>query len=158
MTDKPAKTGSFETLLVSLDGRLFGRLGRVAVGFVMIPALTWVRGTPGPDWALVAALLAVLFLIRLIPLVVRRLMPTSQAVRHTWAHRRQLAKRYDSYQWQKLFWIGTGLALYIAVSRTASPARLVVSSFCLLAGALGIARWRQNGSRALRAKPVRKET
>lgn len=135
----------FETLLVGLDAGLPARLFRVVVGFALSPALLWIRGDHESDWALVPFLLSVLLLFRLVPIFVRRLLPTSEAARRTWAARRQLAKRYDSYQWQKLFWIGVGLGLHIAVSGNPSPARLMVASFCLLAGGCGIVRWRAVG-------------
>jgi hypothetical protein len=62
--------------------------------------------------------------------------------RQVWAQRRQLAKRYDSYQWRKLFWIGCGLGQYILVSGDFQTPRILVCSVCLVTGALGQIRWR----------------
>jgi hypothetical protein len=63
-------------------------------------------------------------------------------VRAVWAERRQMAKRFDSYQWQKLLWIGIGLTLRLAWSDRRPAALLALAVACLGAGALGLATWR----------------
>ena len=73
-------------------------------------------GSDGSDWTLVPFLLLVLLLLRVVPAVVRKVVPFSAELREAWSVRRRTAKLYDSYQWRKLMWIGAGLALYVAVS------------------------------------------
>jgi predicted small integral membrane protein len=132
----------FEKLLVGVDTPPWDAVFRVVIGFTAIPMMSraW-RGDPS-DWALVPFLLGVLLLLRLIPAVVRKLLPFSARVREAWFQQRRVAKRYDSYQWKKLFWVGLGLASYILFSGQFLIVRIVVASICLLSGALGLARWR----------------
>src|SRR5262249_57794993 len=78
------------------------------------------------------------------PAAVRALLPFSDAVQGRWFELRQLAKRYDSYQWQKLFWFGLGMVVYLAVPgrRLLSQAIPVLAVVCIGAGAAGLATWR----------------
>jgi hypothetical protein len=115
----------------------------MTVGFLAVPLLLRFWGQDDPGWALVPFLFVILLMLRVIPAVVRRLVPFSDTARAIWAERRQMAKRYDSYQWQKLFWIGIGLALYTLLSYQFLTSRIVVSSICVLSGAFGLARWRK---------------
>jgi hypothetical protein len=131
-----------EPLLVSLDNSPWGPIYRMTIGFMTLPVLSRLWGQDDRGWALVPFLFVILLMLRVIPIVVRRLIPLSDTARAIWAERRQMAKRYDSYQWQKLFWIGIGLALYTVLSYQFSTSRIVVSSICLLVGAFGLARWR----------------
>jgi hypothetical protein len=139
--------GAVDKLLVVADSAVWGGLFRVAIGFVTIPAMLRVHGDTHSGWALVPFLLAVLLMLRVIPAALRRLLPFSDAVLQIWGERRQIAKRHDSYQWQKLLWIGTGLALYVVFSGQFFTARIAVASMCLLAGTAGFARWRAASSR-----------
>jgi hypothetical protein len=120
----------------------FETLYRLALGFFAVPLLSHTVGNQRADWALVPLLLAALLLLRIVPLLLRKLLPFARATQLVWAERRQLGKRYDSYQWQKLLWVGVGLALYMLQSGDTTATRLTVSSICLLTGALGLAWWR----------------
>lgn len=51
-------------------------------------------------------------MLRLVPAVLRRIFPFSSEAKDLWFQRRNLGKRYDSYQWQKLFWLGLGMLPY----------------------------------------------
>src|ERR1700722_6836352 len=102
-----------ERWLVRLEDRPWEGVYRVVIGFLTIPASSALLGAHGSGWSLTACFLAVLFTLRLGPAVLRKLVPFSGAVLAVWAKRRQIAKRYDSYQWKKLFWIGIGLTVYV---------------------------------------------
>jgi hypothetical protein len=85
--------------------------------------------------------MAVLVLLRVVPAVLRLALPFSGEAKQIWLERRFLAKRYDSYQWQKLFWIGLGLLLFAIAAGGASVAELVVTLACLVGGSLGLWIW-----------------
>ena len=74
-----------------------------------------------------------------------------------WWNRRQLAKRYDSYQWRKLFWIGAGMAIYMVAYRDFSFLRATVSGLCALAGAIGLVRWNVLRSLSQESKSIRQK-
>jgi hypothetical protein len=131
-----------ETLLVGLDEGAVGALFRAAIGFAISPAVAAVMGRAAGDWALVPGVAMIVILLRLVPLVIRRLVPFSSRAQEIWRNRRQTAKRYDSYQWQKLFWMGAGMALYSAVGDALRVPDMAVSAICVVAGGVGLARWR----------------
>ena len=146
-----APVGTIAKVLLNIDDGAFGALYRVAIGFATLPAMSILLRNDGSDWTVVPFLLSILLLLRIVPAVIRKLMPFSDAMREVWAVRRRTAKRYDSYQWRKLMWIGVGLVLYTAASGRFSPSQIVVCSTCLLAGMAGMMRWRSvapNGKRA----------
>lgn len=140
-TANAPKLGRTETILLNLDDGAFGAIYRVAIGFSILPAMSLLLGNNVSDWALIPFLLSTLLMLRLVPVLIRRVVPFSQPLRQIWAERRQMAKRYDSYQWRKLVWFAAGLALYIAISGQSSPFRMAFVSGCLLAGAAGAAMW-----------------
>jgi hypothetical protein len=140
--DAAAELGFLEKLIVSPVEGPAGAAFRVGIGFATIPAVRRLLGNYEPAWSLLPGLLTVLLLLRVVPVVIRKVIPFSQAVQIIWWNRRQLAKRYDSYQWRKLFWIGTGMATYTGISGDLSSARITISSLCILTGAIGLIRWR----------------
>jgi hypothetical protein len=141
-TASAPQIGAVERLLLAIDDDALGALYRVAIGFATLPAMSLLLGSDVSDWIVVPFLLSIFLLLRIVPAVIRKLVPFSDAVQEAWAVRRRLAKQYDSYQWRKLMWIGIGLALYTAVSGQFSVSRIVVCSACLLAGVVGMVRWR----------------
>src|SRR5271169_6612304 len=122
--------GTLEKLLVLLESSPWDAVYRLAIGFATVSVFSHVFGKDRSVWAFVAFLLGVLFMLRVAPAVFRRVMPFSDTVQQVWAERRQLAKRYDSYQWQKLLWIGAGLALNAILSNQILTSRMMVSSIC----------------------------
>lgn len=131
-----------DRFLVGIDQPPWNAIYRIAIGVAIVPAELYLTGEDRPSWLLVPFLLVVLLALRIGPLVARKVFPASKAVRDIWSQRRRTAKRHDSYQWQKLLWVGLGLALgLLLVGRTSLPG-IVVSAVCLLAGAAGLARWR----------------
>jgi hypothetical protein len=137
-----AKMRFVETLLVGLEEGAVGALLRATIGFATRPAVDAVMGRSAGDWALVPGVAMIVILLRLVPLVIRKLVPFSSRAQEIWWNRRQMAKRYDSYQWQKLFWMGAGMALYAAVGDAVRVPDIVVSATCIVAGSVGLARWR----------------
>jgi hypothetical protein len=134
--------GPAEKLVVDFDVSAFGAIYRAAIGFFTIPVLSYAAGADRADAALVPFLLATLLMLRVVPALLRKLLPFSDMTQQTWAARRQLGKRYDSFQWRKLLWVGLGLALYTVLSGEATTLRVAVSLVFILSGALGLARWR----------------
>lgn len=127
---------------------------RVALGYLVGPTWLWLTGAKRVAWSLFPFFLVVLLALRLVPAVLRRVIPFAASLQAVWAGRRRLAKRFDSYQWQKLFWFGLGLLLYAGTS----PQRLAVlwdlTSVCLIAGGLGLLTWRYRESQLVAATPV----
>jgi hypothetical protein len=115
---------------------------QLTVGYLSVLAWSRLIADRSPGWTVFVFFLSVLLALRLVPAVLRRLIPFSRSAQAKWAERRVLAKRYDSYQWQKLFWMGLGTALYILQSGERLGALMTLMFICLLAGATGLAIWR----------------
>jgi hypothetical protein len=124
----------------------------MTVGYLVVPAWSASTGGRSADWTVFPFFLAILVALRVVPAVLRKLLPFGGSVQAIWTERRQLAKRFDSYQWQKLFWIGLGLALYTLQSGRRFGALLTLMFICLLTGALGLLFWRH---RAAQLKSVK---
>ena len=105
-----------EKSFLALESFPWGGIYRLVIGFLAPVAASFLLGDEGSGWALVPFLVGALLTLRVVPALFRKMMPFSDAAREVWAERRQMAKRYDSYQWRKLFWIGVGLALYTTLS------------------------------------------
>jgi hypothetical protein len=144
MADSPSapQIGTIDRFLLNIDDGAIGARYRVAIGFATLPAISVLLRNDSWDWAVVPFLLLILLLLRIVPTLIRKLVPFSDTVQEIWAERRRIAKQYDSYQWRKLIWIGIGLALYMAVSGQFSLPLIVVCATCLLAGAAGMVTWR----------------
>jgi hypothetical protein len=138
----PSKPASWEGSLTHLEELPWSAVYRMAIGFAILPVFAFAFGKNASGLVLAIFFLGVLFLLRLVPAVFRRLLGFSQAAQSAWLTRRQMARRYDSYQWQKLFWIGLGLAASIAVSGDLRTSRVMLTSICLSAGAAGLVFWR----------------
>jgi hypothetical protein len=138
---------SVERWLVAVETRPWDVLYRALIGLATLWIVSRLKmsGVADSDWLLVPVLLAVFLALRVVPVVARKLVPFSKSAQEVWVQRRTMAKRYDSYQWQKLLGFGIGLALYTAVSGQHSTARIAVAAFCLSSGAVGTILW-QNAS------------
>ena len=142
-------------MLLHLDEPPFDGVVRIALGFATLPVLERVMqrsGLQSSPWALVPLFLGLLVTLRLVPAVLRKLLPFSPSIKSVWAERRQLAVRYDSYQWQKLFWIGIGLVGYAAATDRVWSAQGCLAAACLVSGAFGLARWRGKKAHIVSAK------
>jgi hypothetical protein len=128
-------------LLVRLGGSPWDEISRAVIGFILLPVFSALFGTPDSGWTLFLFFLGLLVALRLVPAVIRRLVPFSDDVRDLWADRRALAKRYDSYQWQKVFWLSLGLGSYVVLFGVVWPPAVILASACVLSGAAGLAVW-----------------
>lgn len=134
---------SLERVALRADEPPFGELWRIAAGSAV--AIAWVMAPAGAAsaWVLVAAVLVVLLSCRLVPLVLRRLLPFKASTQAVWFERRQLAKRYDSYQWRKLLWFGVGMAIAQIIVGWPSQPLVVLTMLLVLSGSAGILVWRR---------------
>ena len=142
-TTRPVHT--HERVLVLIEQPPWSALYRMGVGFVMLPLFSRLSGQNASSWWLVVWFVGILFALRLIPAVLRKVLPFSGEVSAIWFGRRQLAKSFDSYQWQKLFWLGMGLAGYTVVSKEFGGLGGVITGFCLISGGLGLLMWWRRG-------------
>ena len=110
------------------------------VGFLIVPTAAALLGRAS-GWSLGVFFLAVLASLRLAPAVARRLLPLSSETLDICKARRHMAKRYDSYQWRKLFWIGIGLTAYLVAYGRFGTGPVVLASTCLALGAAGMVTW-----------------
>jgi hypothetical protein len=127
--------------IVKLDEQPWHAIVRIAIGFAVIPAWQLVFGAQPRGWTLIAWFLVVLVGLRAGPLIIRRALPVSADTRVIWASRRETGRKYDSYQWQKLFWIGLGLAAHALAAGERSTPVLALTAVCLIGGAGGVAVW-----------------
>lgn len=151
---KSDKIGPLENLIVRLDDRPWDAILRVALGFALIPLLSQWKGTTDSGWALAVLFLGLLLLLRLVPALCRKLLRFSSSAHQVWSARRQMAKRYDSYQWQKLFWIGSGIAAYLVLSQTHPTSGIVLAASCLGSGGVGLLVWTRGKARRQQPRPA----
>jgi hypothetical protein len=138
---------SLERFFINLSSKPWSAVCRVALGLSIPPALRVLSGARSSVWAATAFFIGCLFLLRAVPAVVRHVLPFSVQAREIWERRRRIARQYDSYQWQKLFWIGLGLLSYAAIGDGLRNGELVVTLFCLIGGGAGLLFWHKvNGS------------
>src|SRR5260370_908052 len=132
-----------ERFLVGLDSGPWSAISRVALGLCIPPVFRALSGGRDLVWLSLALFLGLLFLLRVVPAVLRRALPFSAEAKEIWRERRNIAKLHDSYQWQKLFWIGLGLLPYAVIGDGLRNGELVVTFFCLIAGGAGLLFWRR---------------
>ena len=120
----------------------YAEVWRTAAGFVMIPAFSGLGFARQADRTSLVALVVTVLAMRVIPAAVRMVVPFSPEARRIWAGRRTLAKAWDSYQWQKLFYIGVGLSFYSVFSGELSVFRVALCLSCVVFGAVGVIQWR----------------
>ena len=130
-----------EKLLVNLECRPWAALYRILVGVLLIPVYMAVTGGHLSDIWLVAFLFAILIALRIVPMVARRVVSFSKDAKAIWWHRRSLAKKFDSYQWQKLFWVGLGIFIYLGVRGNPARVSLYLAIACVVFGGLGLLFW-----------------
>ena len=128
-------------MVLSLETPPWDSLYRAVIGASLMPAFYRVVGGNDSVWKLLAFFLAVLVALRIVPGMLRRVLPFSREVKSIWADRRALARRYDSYQWRKLFGLGLGWLIYFFISGETWPAARFLAGGCLVAGAMGLVVW-----------------
>ena len=143
---------SIEGFLVGLDKWPWGAICRVALG-CCIPPIFRMIGDTDRVWTALFLFIVLLIALREVPAVLRRALPFSAEAKNIWAERRNTAKAHDSYQWQKLFWIGLGLLSYSIIGGGLRNGEWVVCIICLIGGGAGLPLWhRANAARAEKMK------
>lgn len=132
-------------LLVALDEAPWAQLWRIILGYAIVPAWLKLDLPETSDWTLFPFFVGALIVVRLVPAVIRKLLPFDADVQATWGERRRLAKRFDSYQWQKLFWIALGLTTYTFLSVKPFPVVVALTAICVAAGSSGLLFWGLRG-------------
>jgi hypothetical protein len=141
-SDVPERVGLLEKAVRGSEMPPLPALWRIAIGFFLIPSFAAWKSGGGADWLIVPFFLFVLFVLRVVPAVLRHVLPFSKDLQAHWFRYRILAKRYDSYQWRKLLWLGLGIAAYAVLLGQARGVQGVLAFVCVAAGALGALRWR----------------
>jgi hypothetical protein len=134
---------SLERFLVRLDSGIWGAIARVVLGLAMLPAFRVLSGGSDRIWISPALFFGLLMGLRVAPALLRHALPFSNEAKAIWAERRNIAKQHDSYQWQKLFWIGLGLLPYVVFDHAFRNGELVVTLICLIGGGAGLLLWRK---------------
>lgn len=132
-----------ERYLVELDSGPSSAVSRVALGLCIPPVFRALSGGRDQIWIDLALFLALLIGLRVIPAVLRKVLPFSAEAKQIWSDRRQIAKLHDSYQWQKLFWVGLGLLPYAVANGGLRTGEWVLTVICLIGGGAGLLIWRR---------------
>jgi hypothetical protein len=135
---------TLERILVDLDSSPWSAISRVALGLTILPIFRQLTGSSDRIWLYAILFLGLLLALRMVPAVLRHALPFSDEAKTIWAERRQIAKQYDSYQWQKLFWMGLGLLPYAFLGNGPRPNEIILTLFCLIGGSAGLLVWRRN--------------
>ena len=133
-----------EQFLLRLDSGPWSIASRFALGFCIPPVFRALSGGRDQAWITLALFVAMLIGLRVAPALLRAVLPFSTETKSVWFQRRQIAKLHDSYQWQKLFWIGLGLLAFAAVGGGLRAGEQVLMASCLLGGAAGLLLWQRS--------------
>lgn len=133
-----------EQFLVRLDSGPWSAVSRIVLGFCIPPVLRALSGGHDQVWIALALFLGLLIGLRVGPALLRAALPFSAEAKGIWFQRRQIAKLHDSYQWQKLFWIGLGLLAFAAIGGGLRASEQVLTAICLIGGAAGLLLRRRN--------------
>src|SRR4030095_472707 len=139
------RTAFFARLLVAFDEAPWSQLWRLIFGYAIVPVWLKLDLPEISDWTLFPFFVGALVVVRLVPALIRKLLPFDADVQATWNERRRLAKRFDSYQWQKLFWIALGLTTYTFLSVKPFPVVVALTAICVAAGSGGLLFWGLRG-------------
>jgi hypothetical protein len=132
-----------ERFLVDLDSGPSSAVSRVALGLCIPPVFRALSGGSDRIWIDLVLFLALLIGLRVGPAVLRKILPFSTEAKQIWSDRRQIAKLHDSYQWQKLFWVGLGLLPYAVAGGGLKAGEWVLTAICLIGGGAGLLIWRR---------------
>jgi hypothetical protein len=130
-----------ERIFINVDTWPWSVILRVALGLLIPPMFRALSGNSDAAWIPLILFAGLLVTLRVVPAVLRHVLPFSADAKEIWAIRRNIAKLHDSYQWQKLFWIGLGLLPYAFIGNGLSNGELVVMLLCLIGGSLGLLFW-----------------
>ena len=112
-------------------------------GFALVPLYHSLIGTAGSILQFVGFYALALVGLRFGPGLMRRVIRFSPETLEVWMRQRVMAKRYDSYQWRKQFWIGLGMALNGLVAASPPAWHLPFAITCTVFGWLGWVAWRR---------------
>ena len=132
-----------ERFLVDLDTGPSSAVSRVALGLCIPPVFRALSGGSDRIWIDLVLFLTLLIGLRVIPAVLRKVLPFSAEAKQIWSDRRQVAKLHDSYQWQKLFWVGLGLLPWAIAGGGLKTGEMVLTATCLVGGGAGLLIWRR---------------
>ena len=90
-------------MILALETPPWDSAYRALIGYGVMPAFLRLLGDDGSPWKLFVFFLAVLAALRIVPGILRRVLPFSRGIKTVWADRRALSKRYDSQR----FLLGT---------------------------------------------------
>lgn len=135
----------FERFLIRLDDGWCSAAYRAMLGFCIPPVIRALFDGE-QIWISLALFVVLLIGLRVVPAVLRMVLPLSREIKDIWFQRRQIAKLHDSYQWQKLFWMGLGLLAYAALAGGLRTGEQAVTLVCLVGGAAGLLFWHRSGA------------
>jgi len=133
-----------EQFLLRLDSEPWSIVSRVVLGFCIPPVFRMLSGGLDQVWLTLTLFVALLIALRVVPALLRAVLPFSTEAKAIWFQRRQVAKLHDSYQWQKLCWIGFGLMAFAVIGGGLRTGELVLMIICLLGGAAGLVLWQRS--------------
>lgn len=137
-----APTRPLEKLLLQIERQPLAALYRMAIGFLLLLIYQKFVGS-NLSTVFLLYFVSVLLAIRVVPLVIRKVLPFSRELQLLWFSRRNLGKEYDSFQWRKLFWIGLGMAAYVVAYGDRTSTHLFVAEICIIGGAVAHLIWRR---------------
>jgi hypothetical protein len=137
---------SLEQFLVRIDSGSWSPASRMVLGFCIPEVLRLLSGGRDQVWLSLLLFMGLLVALRVGPAIVRMILPFSREAKDIWFQRRQIAKLHDSYQWQKLFWVGLGIVAFAATGRGLHAGEQVVMLLCLVGGAAGLLIWHRSGT------------
>lgn len=139
-----------ELLLIRLTRPHWFALYLVPSGFLAAHTYFWLFGNDSSSLGFAGFTLVALLGLRVLGALARRTVPVSGTVKTGWAGARLVGKRYDSFQWQKLLWVGVGAAMVALQTPGACPTLLVPSLAYLALGfaGTGIWAWRRRTDKA----------
>ncbi|MBL8565398.1 MAG: hypothetical protein JNM89_06765 [Hyphomicrobiaceae bacterium] len=130
-----------ERVLVKFDDQPWAAVWRILLGVAIPPVFSAVAGGNGSVGLYLALFIALLMALRVAPALLRFTLPLSPDVKEVWRKRRFIAKDHDSYQWQKLFWMGLGIFSHAAVGSGLGLAGYTLAAICLVGGGAGLVNW-----------------
>lgn len=133
---------ALDRALLAVETFPWSALYRAAIGYALIPLPIALTAEMDDSWVMVLWFLAVLGSLRLVPALIRKAWRFSPELSARWQERRMMAKRWDSYQWRKLFWIGIGLGAFIVSNDRWTVPLTALAVFCFAGGTAGLVIFR----------------
>ena len=133
-----------DRLLLSIEEFPLNILYRAAIGFSLLPIYLWCLGRlhlVDSTSLLLLFVAVVLVALRIVPGLLRRLVPASREVRNVWAERRHFAQAFDSFQWRKLLGLGLGWLAQLSFTHNTRVDALALAISFVLAGCAGQLVW-----------------